>query len=447
MTTTLVALYDNVRTAQQVVDALLNRGFDRDNISLIARDVDEEYAAYVDGDNNAGEVAEGAGIGAIIGGIGGLLVGLGALAIPGIGPVIAAGPIVAGLTGAGVGAVAGGIVGALVDMGIPEEEAHHYAEGIRRGGTMVTAQVADEQMNEAIDIMEQYHPVNLNQRAASWREAGWNRFSPETQPMTRADIDREYERYGTNIAGDGWNRTERTETARPVAHDEEEVAIPIVDEEVRVGKRQVERGGVRVRTYVVEQPVEEQVALEETRVKVERRPVNRPASDADFDAFEEGTIEMTETAEELVVDKQARVTEEVRISKERQQHTETVHETARHTEVEVEEVGAGGFDGNYRRHYDTTYASSGNAYDHYAPAYRYGYNLAGNERFHNRSWDEIEPEVRRDWANRYERERGLAWNDVSDAVRHGWTQVSTTGHQEPEFRRNYETSVEDRSRR
>jgi hypothetical protein len=123
---TVVGTYDNIQTAYAVANDLISAGYSRNDISVIANDAKNEYAPYV-GTTTAttvdtgDDVAKGAGIGAALGGLGGLLVGLGALAIPGVGPVIAAGPLLAALTGAGVGAVTGGIVGALVDMGIPDE--------------------------------------------------------------------------------------------------------------------------------------------------------------------------------------------------------------------------------------------------------------------------------------------------------------------------------------
>lgn len=422
MTTTLVALYDDVRTAQQVVDELIDQGFKRDNISLIARDVDEEYASYVDGDDH-NEAAEGAGIGAVIGGIGGLLVGLGALAIPGIGPVVAAGPIVAALTGAGVGAVAGGILGALVDMGLPEEEAHHYAEGVRRGGTLVAAQVADARVDEAIRIMERHHPVDVNDRSRYWRESGWDRFNESAEYLSADQIRRDHTRYGataeTSRRGtDQMGRTERVD---------EDVDIPIVEEDVKVGKRQIERG-VRVRTYMVERPVEEQVTLEETHVNVERRPTNRPATQTDLERAQGGSFEVTETSEEVVVDKQARVTEEVHISKERERHTETVRDTARRTEVEVERTDdrpRGEYDRMFRDHYNSTYANTGRDYTVYAPAYQYGERLSADQRYANRSWNDVEPSARRDWTENYQNRSGSAWQDIKDAVRHGWERGRT----------------------
>ena len=113
MARTVVAMYDDFSTASRVVDRLVDAGFDREAISLVANDAAREYETHVRSWEAGAEVddasgaATGAGIGAVIGGLGGLLVGMGVLAIPGIGPVLAAGPLVAALTGAGVGALTG----------------------------------------------------------------------------------------------------------------------------------------------------------------------------------------------------------------------------------------------------------------------------------------------------------------------------------------------------
>jgi uncharacterized protein (TIGR02271 family) len=115
--------------------------------------------------------------------------------------------------------------------------------------------------------------------------------------------------------------------------------VPVIEEELRVGKREVEGGVVRVRTRVVERPVEEVVRLREERVNVERRPVNRPITEADLSAFREGSFELRERSEEAVVDKQARVVEEVAINKEVGERTETIRDTVRSTDVDVEGTG------------------------------------------------------------------------------------------------------------
>lgn len=202
---TVVGMYENLAVARHVVDDLVRAGFGRENISLVAADQEQVYTPYVDGMGNprdavtytaasrdadgstgeGNEVAEGAGIGALIGGLGGLLVGLGALAIPGVGPIIAAGPILAAVTGAGLGAVTGGMVGALVDLGIPDEEAEIYAEGVRRGYNMVAVQTPESRVDQARLIMERAGLVDMDQRVGEWRESGWDRFDPEAEPMPR----------------------------------------------------------------------------------------------------------------------------------------------------------------------------------------------------------------------------------------------------------------------
>ena len=180
---TVVGTYDNIQTAYAVANDLISAGYSRNDISVIANDARSEYAPYVNPhgvEATAGDdVAKGAGIGAAIRGLGGLLVGLGALAIPGVGPVIAAGPLLAALTGAGVGAVTGGIVGALVDMGIPDEEAHIYSEGLRRGHVLVIAQVPDSSANAVTRMMERPGLVDIHRQAETWRSSGWNRFDSE----------------------------------------------------------------------------------------------------------------------------------------------------------------------------------------------------------------------------------------------------------------------------
>lgn len=202
---TVVGMYENLAVARHVVDDLVRAGFGREHISLVAADQNQVYTPYVDrmgnprdavtytaasrdADGRAGEgreVAGGAGIGALIGGLGGLLVGLGALAIPGVGPIIAAGPIVAAVTGATMGAVTGGMVGALVDLGIPDEEAEIYAEGVRRGYNMVAVQTPESRVDQARLIMERAGLVDMEQRVGEWRESGWDRFDPEAEPLPR----------------------------------------------------------------------------------------------------------------------------------------------------------------------------------------------------------------------------------------------------------------------
>lgn len=177
MKKTVIALYNEFSTGQQVVHELVRHSFERNDISLIANDAKGEYASTLHPTDEVGEAtALGGGMGAVFGGIGGLLVGLGGMVIPGIGPVIAAGPLIGTLLGAGIGAAAGSVLGALVDLGIPEEDAHIYAESVRRGGTLVSVQTDEIRANEAMSIMKRYNPVDTKSSADRWRESGWNRF-------------------------------------------------------------------------------------------------------------------------------------------------------------------------------------------------------------------------------------------------------------------------------
>ena len=130
--------------------------------------------------------AKGIGIGAAFGGVGGLLVGLAGLSIPGIGPIVAAGPIASALAGAGIGAVAGGTIGALRRLGVPEQDAHYYAEGVRRGGVLVTADANDDdEARIAADIMRNHDAADIEQLARTWRQEGWQGFDEAAGPYVR----------------------------------------------------------------------------------------------------------------------------------------------------------------------------------------------------------------------------------------------------------------------
>jgi uncharacterized protein (TIGR02271 family) len=202
----------------------------------------------------------------------------------------------------------------------------------------------------------------------------------------------------------------------------------VVEEALSVGTREVERGRVRIHSRVAERPVEESVRLREERVIVERHPVDRPATDAEVNATREETIELTETVEEPVMSKQARVVEEVTVRKEAQEHTETVRDTVRRTDIDVDQVGtappadARGVEADpasFRRHHAATFIGSGTSYEDYEPAYHYGYDLGRNERSRGRDWAAVEAEARRDWETR----RPGTWERFQAAIRYGWDKV------------------------
>ena len=203
MAKTIVALYDEFDTAQDVLEDLLEAGFSRENVSLMASDATGEHARRYTSTDQVGEdvsAGEGAGFGAVVG----TLIGLGVALIPGIGPVLGAGPLAVALTagiGAAAGAITGGITAALIDLGVDEEDAGYYAEGLRRGGTLVSVTVDEAWIDRAEQIMNRHNPVDIDHRAAYWRETGWSEFSTESTPYSADEISRDrtgYRDYSTN---------------------------------------------------------------------------------------------------------------------------------------------------------------------------------------------------------------------------------------------------------
>ena len=263
-----------------------------------------------------------------------------------------------------------------------DEDARYYSEGVQRGGTVVAITTSDDRAERAREILERRGAAEVHEEGAR-------------RGMT-----------GASTAG-----------ARQSADTEQ--VLPVVEEELKVGKREVSRGGVRVVTRVSERPVEAEVRLREERVNVERRPVNRPVSDADTAAFTEDTIEMTETSEEAVVAKQARVVEEVVVSKEVNERTETVRDRVRRTDVQIER----GDDEDFRRHWAATGAGSGLTYEQSSGAYGYGCELGRDERDRSRQWSDVEGEARTRWE---ERNPGT-WDRFQEPVRYAWDKTRGRG--------------------
>ncbi|MCL7999814.1 hypothetical protein M8994_16360 [Brucella sp. 21LCYQ03] len=189
---TVTGLFDSRSAAEDAVARLETAGFPSDDISIVSQNDENE--------SNAGSGAGvGAGLGAAVGGAGGLLTGLGVMAIPGVGPVVAAGWLAATLAGAVggavVGGVAGGLIGALTESGVSEDDAHVYAESVRRGGSLVTARVADERAAEADAILAGTNRVDVATRRKLYTDEGWQRFDSDADPYTPEEVERERSRY------------------------------------------------------------------------------------------------------------------------------------------------------------------------------------------------------------------------------------------------------------
>ena len=205
MTVTISRLYNNYDDARAAVRDLEAAGVGHNDISILASNADNWYSddrkdgTYpdrdLDGKDDRAEAAgTGAGVGAAVGGAAVLLTGLGLMAIPGVGPVVAAGWLVSTLAGAAAGGVTGGVLGALTQAGISKEDAEVYAEGLRRGGAVVSARVPDADAVRLQAVMDR-SAVKIGERSAAYRQGGWKSFDPNATPYTADQIRRERELY------------------------------------------------------------------------------------------------------------------------------------------------------------------------------------------------------------------------------------------------------------
>ena len=289
------------------------------------------------------------------------------------------------------------------------EERPYYEKAAGSGHCFVSVDVDDANLDAAADVLNKHEPIDMQ------RDTG------ET----------------------GRTRTRAGRAQKETGRAGETKSVPVVQEELQVGKRAVLRGGVRVYSRVVEEPVEENLRLREERVRVERTPANRATTEGDLRPGQERVFEVKEYTEEPVVSKMSRVVEDVRIRKDATERTETVKDTVRRTEVDVENLSdpavraravdnvgrddtsqnipQGNYDEDFRRNFSENYAARGENYETYAPAYRYGYEMAGNSRYQGRNFDEVEPDLRADYGSRYP---NSTWERMKDSVRYGWDKLT-----------------------
>jgi uncharacterized protein (TIGR02271 family) len=225
----------------------------------------------------------------------------------------------------------------LRDLFLPDEDRHVYAEGLRRGGYLVSVSATDTEYERVLDILDDEGTIDIDERANSWRSEGWSGYSTsDVLTGSTASVDAGNRSGAVGSSEPGRDRMSADMASHRTSRGEGDQVIPIAEETLSVGKRDVSHGRVRVRSYVVESPVSEQVSLREEHVEVERRPVDRATTGVE-DAFRERTIEVEERSEEPVISKSARVREELVVKKDVDQRTETVSDTVRSTEVEVED--------------------------------------------------------------------------------------------------------------
>jgi len=328
MAQTVIGIFDNSNQAQNAVQQLVSSGVSRDNIDIADASAYNSSTDYNDRDNDNDND-----------GIGGFFSSL---------------------------------------FGMDDDDSRKYSHVARRGCTVTVHTQSNDESERVADLLDQYGAVDVDEQASRYGYAGstgtasanlgsgatglglgasdmgtgtvasgmgatnMGMGTTDLTPSgtTSTGLNSVNMDAGATTSGTGLNNTDadfdRTDINRDNLNTNQ--AIPVIEENLQVGKREVETGGVRVRSRIVERPVEEHLRLREERVNIQRNPVNRPVSDADLNNFREGTIEVTEHAEVPVVNKEARVVEEITLGKEVTERDEVVRDTVRKTEVDVDNL-------------------------------------------------------------------------------------------------------------
>jgi uncharacterized protein (TIGR02271 family) len=409
MDRTGVGYFRDRSAADRAYDLLLQRGFTKNDISIVGRGTDGKTEVAADEGHHVT-----AGEGVATGGIFGLLLGAAAMLIPGIGPIVAVGPLAAGLAGAvtgGVtGAVTGGIVGALEHAGVPEDEARHYEERFKEGGYLVTVHTDERRYGDARAVLEQSGAETRGENVQAVGRETMATTAPATAPATAS----------TGQLTDA----ERT--------------VQLREERLRAEKETVKAGEAALRKDVVTEQKSIDVPVTHEEVVVERHPVQGRPATGDFREGEEIRVPVRE--EQVKVEKQTVVTEEVSLGTRPVVETEHVSGTVRREEARVETTGdvqvrdaagtgaraAGTRDWaavmpTYRSAWQARYGTSGGRWEEYEPSYRYGYEMRSDPRYQGRSWAQVEPELRRDWESRH---HDMPWDKAGRAIRETWEDVT-----------------------
>jgi len=267
---------------------------------------------------------------------------------------------------------------------IPEPDVTTYLEGVRHGGTIITAYVTESSATRAAEIMSSYHMVNIKDRAIELQK----------------------------IRGD-------LKLSDPAKSDN---VLEVIEEELQVGKESIERGRMRIYSVVSEKQVKQDVHLLDETLRVHRRPINRTVA-ANPDLFKERSFELVEVDEIAKVGKTARVIEEVRIGKEVADKVDTIKETLRRQDVKVEEIPAlrpfTAYDSDFHSFYDKNLGKSGVTYENLSPAFHFGYDLATREPFRNSPWTAVEADSKRIW----EEKNPGTWDKNKAVIRYAWERV------------------------
>ncbi|HEX8915092.1 MAG TPA: YsnF/AvaK domain-containing protein [Humisphaera sp.] len=350
MSQTVIGVFDSYTDAQQAAQALISQGIDRDDIRISAQSAQSGSAGGTAADDK-------------------------------------------------------GFWSSLKDsLGFGDDDDRYgYREAARRGGTVVSVDAADNQVDSVVTILQRYKAVNLDERASQWKDQGWSGYSKYESATS-----------GTGQAAASASGAAQQASARTASASQTQQRTPataqaggekleVVQEELQVGKRAVAQGGIRVHQRVTEKPVQAQVNLREERVTVDRKAVDRPVTAAD-EAFHNRTIEATATSEQAVVGKTARVVEEVSLNKEAHQRTETVRDTVKRQDVEVEQIAGGQTEERFR------------------PAYAFADELSQDQRYRGKDWSAVETDARRSFEQRHPQSK---WDEMKDAIRSRYDRART----------------------
>jgi len=390
---TVVGVFHDTAAARRAIEALKEAGFTGEHISVLAPDREDTRAVAEDTGTRAGEdAAKGAVAGGILGGLGGWLLGIGALAIPGVGPFIAAGAFATALGGAAIGAGVGAIAGALVGMGVPQEEAEYYEGEVKSGRTLVTVR-ADGRYDEAQRILRDYDAYDIESGAPT---------AAATATAGRRDTAAVRDTGSTDLLD------QRT--------------LQLREEELKARKSDVQTGEVTVGKEVVAEQRTIDVPVTREEVTIERRPVERRVSDRPIEERTEA-IEVPVHEERVEVTKQPVVYEEVAVGTRQVTETQQVSDTVRREEARIDRQGSPDVSGwdeampRYRQQWQQRSGASGQTWEADQPAYRYGYDMRRRPEYQNRSWTDVEPDVRQDWERR---NPDKPWDRAREAIRETW---------------------------
>ncbi len=270
---------------------------------------------------------------------------------------------------------------------VPTPDVDVYLAGVQHGGTIITANVSDSAVERAAGIMSSFHMVNIQNRA--------NELKTVQNGLALSDP----------------------------KHDDN--VIEVIEEDLQVGKTAVERGRMRIYSVVTEREVQQNVGLRDETIRIQRRPVNRDVA-INADLFKEKSYEMVEMDEIAQVSKTARVVEEVSLGKEVAEKIETIKETLRRQDVEIEEVKAARpfqeYDGDFRAFVKDRLANKGVTFETLKPAFSFGHGLANREPFRSSPWTAVEADAKRIW----EEKNPGTWDQNKAVVHYAWEKVRST---------------------